>query len=156
MERLVVLYLWAFFATIRRIVTIVVFFAPSLGLFDLLYHWRAENVPIAAAKNVKPFAKLELFNMTEHLLWSDISRWNRTDPYHPTPPPYTLYTGISLGGTFKVFLGIMAVHFILVALVKIFTVKSFLKGNLFNCFVDVLENMNVPSPFRDWDCDKGI
>merc|ERR1712032_1660973 len=142
----IVLHLWALFATFRKVVSVVVFFVPSMGLFSLLYHWRAENVPIAAAKSVKPNATLELFNLTEPLKWSDISRWNRTDPDHPIPPPYTLYTGISLGGTFKVFLGIMAVHFISVALVKIFTVRSFRKENLFNCFVDILENMNVPSP----------
>ena len=151
----IVLHLWALFATIRRVVSIVVFFAPSLGLFSLLYHWRAEQVPMGAAKSVNPSARVELFNMTETVLWSQISRWNLTDPDHPIPPPYTLYTGITLGGTFKAFLGIMAVHFILVTLVKIFTVKSFRGENPFNCFVDVLENMNVPSPFRDWDYGKG-
>ena len=74
----------------RRVVSIVVFFAPSLGLFSLLYHWRAEQVPIGAAKSVNLSAKVELFNLTETVLWSDISRWNLTDPDHPTPPPYTL------------------------------------------------------------------
>ena len=36
---------WAWFATVRRIVGIVAFFAPSLGLFDLLYHWKYEQMP---------------------------------------------------------------------------------------------------------------
>ena len=151
----IVLHLWALFATLRKVVSLIVFFAPSMGLLNLLYHWKAEQVRFGAANKVNPLALVELFNMTEEIRWANISRWNQTNRDQPIPPPYTLYTGITLGGTFKAFLGIMAVHFILVTLVKIFTVKSFRGENPFNCFVDVLENMNVPSPFRDWDYGKG-
>ena len=37
--------LWALFATVRRIAGIVAFFAPSLGLFDFLFHWKYEQKP---------------------------------------------------------------------------------------------------------------
>ena len=36
----VIVILWAWFASVRRIAGIVAFFAPSLGLFDILYHWK--------------------------------------------------------------------------------------------------------------------
>ena len=36
---------WAGFAAVRRIGAIVAFFAPSFGLFDLLYHWKYEQKP---------------------------------------------------------------------------------------------------------------
>ena len=93
--------------------------------------------------------------MTEELLWSDISRWNTADPEHPIPPSYTLYTGISLRATLEAFLMILTYHFLSVLLVKICTVKGYVKENPFNWFVDVLESINVPSPFRDWDSNKG-
>ena len=41
----VVIILWAWFATLRRVASIVAFFAPSLGLFDFLYHWKYEQKP---------------------------------------------------------------------------------------------------------------
>ena len=148
----IVLYLWACFASLRRVLSMVVFFIPAMGLLNLLNHWRAEQVPFGPANTDKD---LELFNMTERYRWSEIHRWNTDNSDNPTPPPYTIYTGLSLGTTMKLGFAIMAFHFIAVALVKICTVKSFVLENLFNGFVNILENMNVPCPYRDWDIGKG-
>ena len=41
----VIVILWAWFATVRRIAGIVAFFAPTLGLFDFLYQWKYEQKP---------------------------------------------------------------------------------------------------------------
>ena len=150
-----ILYLWASFAALRRVVSSVVFFVPAMGLLGLLNHWKAEQIPFGAAQSVRPTAKVDLFNLTEKLLWTDISRWNTDNPDLPTPPPYTLYTGMTLETTFKGFLLILALHFFSVFMVKICTVRSYVLESPFNWFVDVLESMNVPSPFRDWDTYKG-
>ena len=37
--------LWGLFSSLRRIVSIVCFFIPSLGLFSVLYHYKAEQIP---------------------------------------------------------------------------------------------------------------
>ena len=150
-----ILYLWAIFAALRRVVSSVMFFVPAMGLMGLLNHWKAEQIPFGAAQSVRPTAKVELFNMTEELLWANISRWNTDNPDQPIRPSYTLYTGMTLGSTFAGFLLILALHFFSVLMVKICIVRSYVRESPFNWFVDVLESMNVPSPFRDWDTYKG-
>ena len=40
-----VTFLWGLVASVRRVVGIVIFFSPSLGLLDLLWHWHAEQFP---------------------------------------------------------------------------------------------------------------
>ena len=150
-----ILYLWACCAALRRVVSTVVFFVPAMGLISILNHWKAEQIPFGAAQSVRSTSRVDLFNETEELLWRDISRWNTDNPDHPTPPPYTLYTGLTLETTFKGFLYILFLHFFSVLMVKICTVKIYVKETPFNWFVDVLESMNVPSPFRDWDTYKG-
>ena len=41
------IYMWALFSTLSRVLSITTFFLPSFGLYDLLYHWKAEQVPFA-------------------------------------------------------------------------------------------------------------
>ena len=68
---------WALFATSRRVLSIVCFFVPSLGLQDILYHWLAEQFPFSIKKKYKmihPKDEVHLFNMTGKLLWSDVDR----------------------------------------------------------------------------------
>ena len=138
-----ILYLWASFAALRRVASTVMFFVPAMGLMGLLNHWKAEQIPFGAAQSVRPTTKVDLFNLTEELLWRDISRWNTDNPDQPTPPPYSLYTGMTLGSTFKVFLLIVVLHFFSVFMVKICTVRSYVRESSFNWFVDVLESMKV-------------
>ena len=40
-----VTFLWGLVASVRRVLGIVIFFSPSLGLLDLLWHWHAEQFP---------------------------------------------------------------------------------------------------------------
>ena len=72
-----IIFIWTLCAAIRRILAFIVFFTPSLGLYNILNHWKAEIHPfkfrINAAKrlNMTPSlnAKIELFNMTETVYW---------------------------------------------------------------------------------------
>ena len=79
-----VVFLWSVFAIARRMLTLVFFFVPSLGLLNLLHHWRAEQTPFwirrdaAAQGYMSPADTLQLFNMTETVLWTDIDRWEGT------------------------------------------------------------------------------
>merc|ERR1711994_1189636 len=40
-----IIFMWTLCAAIRRILAFVVFFTPSLGLYNILYHWKAEIHP---------------------------------------------------------------------------------------------------------------
>ena len=101
------LFPWAVFATTRKVASIVIFFVPSLGLFSLLHHWQAENIPFKARLDMEKKShdithdNIELYNMTKTISWSTLDRWTYDDMKHPKAPPYTLYTGLSLKHTLQ-------------------------------------------------------
>ena len=41
----VMVFLWGLFASAKRVMAIVAVFIPSLGLFSVLHHWQAEQIP---------------------------------------------------------------------------------------------------------------
>ena len=72
---------WGLFATLRRILSIVVFFVPSMGLLSLLNHWRWEQVPFGIRKeyvnkgfNITPEDKITLYGLNETIFWKDLDR----------------------------------------------------------------------------------
>ena len=151
---------WSLVAAGRRIMAIVVFFLPSLGLFSILNHWKAEQLPFEIRlkawdfKRMTPNDTLFLNNITRNVSWTSIDRWkyNDKDQDKPQPPPYTLYTGLSLGHTFVAFLVYMSSQLFFIAVVKKITVKK--KKNWFNFMVNILESINIPFPFKDWDTEN--
>ena len=122
---------------------IIVFFLPSLGLFSILNHWKAEQLPffirVQAAKYnyTTPSDIIALNNMTRNVSWTSIDRWDFTGQSKPHPPPYSLYTGLSLGQTFKAFLIVMALQLISITVVKIITARTKKKENWFNFMVHI-------------------
>ena len=40
-----VVWTWGLFGTLRRMLSMVIYFVPFLGLNNVLYHWRAEQIP---------------------------------------------------------------------------------------------------------------
>ena len=76
------IFFWGTMANTKRILSMTSFFIPSLGLFNILYHWQAEQLPFYVRKSTlkkRLSNNLELYNMTEQVLWSDIDRWNYND-----------------------------------------------------------------------------
>ena len=69
--------------------------------------------------------------------------------------PYTLYTGLSLGLTFKAFLSLFLLHLLLVIVLKIHTSEIIKKAGKFEILRHCLENMNIPIPFEDFEVSKG-
>ena len=78
-------FLWGLVASVRRVMGIVIFFTPCLGLGDLLWHWHAEQFPFQVrldhSKTLKRFnitpaldEKIQLYKMTEEVLWADLDR----------------------------------------------------------------------------------
>ena len=141
---------------------IIVFFLSSLGLFSILNHWKAEQLPFTIRLVVLKFNQMTptdiiaLNNMTRNVNWTSIDRWEYNSKNHvkPQPPPYTLYTGLSLRNSFIAFLILMALQLIFISVVKIITAKKTKKKNWFNFMVHILENINIPFPYKDWDTDN--
>merc|ERR1711940_210796 len=42
------IFIWGSFATLRRVLSIIALFIPSMGLFSILHHWRWEQIPFKA------------------------------------------------------------------------------------------------------------
>ena len=146
--------LWGFFSSLRRIISIVCFFIPSLGLFSILYHQKYELKPFSLWQKYgkTQLDRIVLYGLKETVVWGDLDRW---DYSNNTPPHYSEYTGLSLKWTFGLFFLIAAAQFVTTLIVKIFTSKEFIRReNFLNKFLHLLLSLNIASPYEDWDRGK--
>ena len=75
-------FLWGLVASLRRVLGIVAFFIPCLGLMNLLWHWHGEQYSFSArkaqvmrlGKTPSPNEKVELYWMKNEILWVDLDR----------------------------------------------------------------------------------
>ena len=108
--------LWGLFATLRRILGIVAFFIPSMGLCHLLNHVKFEQVAFKIrldyAKTIAAEDKIALYGLNETIYWTELDRWDYSNPDKPSPPHYSIYTWLNLQGTFVAFFVLMALQFI--------------------------------------------
>ena len=152
------IFLWGLFASLRRVLSLVALFIPSMGLFSLLHHWEWDKVPFTVRKNfavrnsVTSNDQIKLFGLNETILWSDLDRWDYTDPSNPTAPQYPTYTLFSLKETFQAATILLSFHILAILIVKIVTSREFRRSsNKTNKLVHILENVNYAVPFSDWD-----
>ena len=153
---LLVLLAWTTVAACKRVMVLVAFFAPSFGLFSLLHHWRAEQIPFAVRQTrpVIPSDVLHLYNTTP-VLWSDLDRWDWAEE-PPAPPSYALYTGLSTGEYFILFWLLVTLHTASLYILKLLTSPAFRRNNsLIERLVHALRAINLPSVFEDWDGPHG-
>ena len=148
---------WATFATLRRILSLITVFIPPMGLFNLLHHWKWEQVPfdirIENAKGLISYEdKISLFSLKATILWSDLDRTDYSDPQYPVPPSYAHYTLLTLQETFIVLIGLSFVQLLATWVIKVWSSKDFRKESYkTNKLIHLLENINFASPFKDWD-----
>ena len=149
-----VILLFSLLSSIRRIQSLVCLFIPSLGLFSILYHFKAEQIPfnIWNRYNRTQSDRIVLYGLKETVLWGELDRWDYSTDPDGIPPPYSNYTGISLEWSFISFFILSVVQFCAILIVKINTCKSFPKTEKFlDKFLHLLLNLNISSPYEDWD-----
>ena len=128
------IFVWGIFASIRRVLSIVCMFIPSMGLFNMLFHIAAEKIPFkmrldyAKKYNITPTDRIALYGLNETVYWSDLDRWDYSDPYNPKARSYSIYTYLTLSQTFMAFVVILALHFVVVLMVKMMTSPEFMTG----------------------------
>ena len=154
----IVIFIWGSFATLRRVLSLIILFVPSMGLFSILHFWRTEQVPFKVRKEyakrftIRPDDKIALYGLNETLFWNKLDRWDYSNPENPTPPPYSEYTLLSLKDTFLAALILFFIQFLLILTVKILTSADFKKsGHYTKKAIHVLENLNYATPYKDWD-----
>ena len=110
--------LWGFFSSLRRIISMVCFFIPSLGLFSCLYHFKAEQKPFSLWQKYgkTQMDKISLYGLNETVLWGELDRWDYSTSDEGTPPHYSEYTGLTLKWTFGLFYIITVAQFVTILL----------------------------------------
>lgn len=127
----------------------MMFFGPSLGLFNLLNHWKREQVRFKPQTEGGPF--VEGGNFTTHNVsidWTELER--NVSSLGQTS--YTIYTGVSIKWLYVMFIAAMVVDTIVVYLVKNCTSSHF--RNCTDRLTKVLHavhNLHMPHLFGDWD-----
>ena len=91
----IILSLWIILSTFNRILVTTFYFCPSLGLFNILAHWRRELIPYSETLQRELIKTNEVYLYNASVFkWKDLNRWNYTAN---SPPPYSIYTGLTLG-----------------------------------------------------------
>ena len=138
----------------------VMFWTPSFGLFGILSHWLYEQigykVRIDYADQISPSDKIQLRGLKEEILWTQLDRWSYEDPDYPNPPSYSIYTGLTIKQTMIAFIVLSFIQCLVLGLIKYKTSEKFRSPSekIFNKMVHLLEGINLPFPFQDWDQEK--
>ena len=88
--------MWGTVASLRRVLSIIALFIPSLGLFSILHHWQWEQIPFkvrleyARRGFLTPEDKIALYGLNETIYWTELDRWDYSDPQDPHPPFYSI------------------------------------------------------------------
>ena len=80
-------------------------------------------------------------------------KYNFTNPEKHIAPLYSLYTGLALGESFVVFLALTALQMVTIIIVKVLKVKHIKKERVIDVITHILENLNFPFPYKDWDVE---
>mgnify|MGYP003321875175 CR=1 FL=1 len=136
----VVLGLRALLFSVTRIVCVVAFFGPFLGLGDCMAHWHAEGIRLDPEL-------LENLN-------SSSSYWdNQTVSLMYREQDYTNYTLVTLQAAFFIFLGVIFLHGIAIFILKMNVSTHFKSTGWLNKVGHVVESLHVPDVYKDFDVD---
>ena len=127
-----VLGLRSFLCTITRIACIILFFAPFLGLLDLMSHWKAEQYSFEPSDGIDILRDNFIFwnsklEAIESIPFRDLFRLDYSvDP--PQPPSYSFYTGLQLKWAYLVFFVLLLTQALIMFSCKYLTNEKFRQG----------------------------
>ena len=147
-----------------RIGDIVFCFAPFIGELDIMSHYHAESIPL----DYETFTYINDTDLQEYHYWNEneqefqsigISQLYRSDytkPKYPQPPSSTLYTVISLGTAFSIFWAMIIMYGLILTAIKYCLNDDFRSATFLEKFQHIVEALNIPEAFGDWDDDKDL
>ena len=147
----IIVAIYITFALTTRLLSIVMYFTPCLGLMSLLRHWQAEQTPwnYALVRYFVNNGSIQIGN-SPLINWAQLDRWNRTESASP-PPPLTLYTLMSRSDYVFMFFGILVAHLFLTYIMKMRYSNGFKSSNVVNRIIHVIESTNIPMNYKEWD-----
>ena len=164
----------ALLTIITRVFSFVVYFGPFLGLGDILAHWIAEQVSLDLsfrdradrAGHYEPLPPIDIITSkyaynhrvsmkTETVAFSTLYRSDYTDPTNPIPPGYQEYTGVTLREAWIIFCLLLVVQYVSIVVVKCKLSVKFKGVRKHQKLQHVLETLNVPDCYADWDEENG-
>ena len=152
--------LFVMISVAMKIGTILIYFTPCLGLFNVHRLYQGELMSYWAAMGPHRSFKYSVNTETDSVSfsnltipWSEFSRWNYSDPKNPERPSLTkYYTQFDLNTYFMIFWLILGAQAIVIVLVKkISHAKTFSKKKWNEVITHSLQNVWVQSPMEDWD-----
>merc|ERR1719458_1381949 len=135
-----VLGLRALLFSVTRIVCVVAFFGPFLGLGDCMAHWHAEGIRLDEdiMKNVN----------------DSTSYWDKeTVDLMYREQESTNYTLVTLQAAFFIFLGVIFLHGIAIFILKMNVSSHFNSTGWLIKVGHVVESLHVPDVYKDFDVD---
>ena len=145
----IVVSLYSLFAILTRILTMIMYIAGPLGLFNLLRHYEGQQYPwnVIVTYFVDSNGKIFLGD-NEPFEWSLIE--------NKTPPEPTAYFGLSIGLYLAVFFAALGIQVVVVFLAKYHLSQHFRKSfNFLEKIIHSMENTNIPYNSQEWDDGKG-
>lgn len=131
----VLLTIFSVTSLLVRLVAIMLYFAPSLGIINLLWHWKIGQKD---SKMIKPFDVIEGKSINFEDVWV-------------ITPNYTDYTIFGLWTYYVAFMVLATIHFALIFVLKWKTDSFKSTANQLDRIHHVLTQLFVPTNFEDWD-----
>lgn len=136
----VVLGLRALLFSVTRIVCVVAFFGPFLGLLDCQAHWKAEEI--------------ELNGDLRKNLESSTSYWDReTVDLMYREQDLTNYTLVTTQQGLFIFIGLILLHGVAILILKIKVSNHFKEVGWLNKIGHLVESLHVPDVYKDFDVE---
>ena len=156
----IVLAVFAGCSLIMRVSSVILYFTPSLGLFNVLRHLQGEMPPYQVPLSFPPELLKHLnrfeFGNAPPLLWSDVTRHNYTGNGVSIPITVSYYTYFTMEQYFMYFWVILGLQSLLIIILKaVINWQIFKKQHWLDLMMHALENSHVPFPMEDWDELKG-
>ena len=151
-----------------RIGAIVFYFAPFIGILDIMSHHHAESIPLdyeafsyVNDTDTNPSLEYHYWNEIElefqSIGISQLYRSNYTDnPKNPQPPSITLYTVIPLGTAYIIFWAMMIMYGLILTVIKSCLNNDFWLATFWEKLQHIVEALNIPETFMDWDTDQDL
>ena len=150
-----VLGLRSFLCTVTRIACIILFFAPFLGLLNLMAHWKAEQLSFEPPDGIDilndnfTYWNSEL-EAIESIPFKDLYRLDYSvDP--PQPPSISFYTGLKLKWAYLVFFILLLTQALIMFGCKYLTNEKFRQGTFTMKIRRTFQTIHVPDTVSDWD-----